>query len=258
MIEQPLDSIPLWVIYPLTVLAFMALLEAGYWLGKKLKKKFSARSDAGVGAISGATLALLAFLVAFTVSFAMGVHTERRHGVVNEANAINNTYMFAEFLGEPHQTESRELLREYVDLRLEALEPDKLENAIVRSEEIHKELWDIAGPIGIENPDKETVALYISSLKELINVHAQRLNVGLDVRVPPALLIGMYVVGLLTMLLTGIGGGYIRNRNLIAQLVLVLVLSIVFYLIIDLDRSNEGLLKVPQQALVDLQRIFNP
>jgi hypothetical protein len=35
---------------------------------------------------------------------------------------------------------------------------------------------------------------------------------------------------------------------------LALVLSAVLYLIVDLDRSQEGLLQVSRQALVDLQR----
>ena len=35
---------------------------------------------------------------------------------------------------------------------------------------------------------------------------------------------------------------------------LVLAFAMVMYLITDLDRAQEGLLKVSQQALVDLQR----
>jgi uncharacterized protein YneF (UPF0154 family) len=101
---QPLDTIPIWVIYPLTVLVLMLVLEGGFWLGKVLKRRFAVRTDAGVGAISAATLALLGFLLAFTVSFAMGVFTERRQAVVNEANAIGTTYLRAGFIEEPYRT----------------------------------------------------------------------------------------------------------------------------------------------------------
>jgi hypothetical protein len=38
---------------------------------------------------------------------------------------------------------------------------------------------------------------------------------------------------------------------------MVMILSVVFFLIIDLDRSQEGLMRVPQQALFDLQRQLN-
>ena len=98
MNKQILDSIPMWAVYPLSVLALLAFLEAGYWLGKFLKRKSAAKNDAGIGAISGATLALLAFLLAFTVSFAVGVFGERRIAVLDEANAIGTTYLRAGFL----------------------------------------------------------------------------------------------------------------------------------------------------------------
>jgi hypothetical protein len=35
---------------------------------------------------------------------------------------------------------------------------------------------------------------------------------------------------------------------------MVLILSMVFLIIIDLDRPNQGLIRIPQNALIDLQR----
>ena len=72
----------------------------------------------------GAALALLGFLLAFVTSIAIGNFNQRRHLVVLEANAIRTTYLRAGYLTEPYGTQSRELLREYVSLRLEALDPD--------------------------------------------------------------------------------------------------------------------------------------
>jgi uncharacterized membrane protein YsdA (DUF1294 family) len=60
------------------------------------------------------------------------------------------------------------------------------------------------------------------------------------------------------MFLVGMQSGYAENRDHIALVVLVLILSVVFFLIVDLDRSQEGLMRVPQQALFDLQRQLNP
>lgn len=253
LIIQPLDLIPIWVIYPLSILLFMLVLEGGFWLGKLMKRKYAVRTDAGVGAISAATLALLAFLLAFTVSFAMQVFTERRQAVVKEANAIGTAYLRAGFIEEPYRTESRDLLEEYVEIRLAPADRYNLEKAIIRSEQIQDELWDKAELAVVDNPDPAD-ALYISSLNDVIDIHTERLVVSLAVRVPPALLLGMYIVGVFAMLITGIGGGYIKNRNFIAQLVLVLVLALVFYLIVDLDRSSQGLLQIPNDALKALQQ----
>jgi hypothetical protein len=51
--------------------------------------------------------------------------------------------------------------------------------------------------------------------------------------------------------------GYGEKRNYLALIVLVLILAVVFLLIVDLDRAQEGLLRVSQLPLYDLQRQLN-
>lgn len=256
MMGQPLDSIPIPVVYLLTVLVLLAAMEGGFRLTKLLQRKRSAESDPGVGALVGATLALLAFLLAFVVGFAGTIFNERRQLVVDEANAIGTTYLRAGYLDEPYASDSRTLLREYVGMRVDAIDLEKRASAIDRSEQIHNELWTRAEEIARENPF-DTVALYIESLNEMIDLHSERVAVGIGIRVPPTVLLGLYLVAIGTMFLVGINSGYHERRNIIALIVLVLILSVVFLLIVDLDRSTEGLLRVPQQPLFDLQRQLN-
>ncbi len=118
MINQPLDLIPMWAMYFLTVLAMLATMEAGYRLNRALRRKSPDKTDVGLGGMVGASLALLAFLLAFVVGFGANVNTERRHLVVDEANAIGTTNLRAGYLDEPYRTEARDLLREYTDIRL--------------------------------------------------------------------------------------------------------------------------------------------
>ncbi len=66
-------------------------------------------------------------------------------------------------------------------------------------------------------------------------------------------LLAMYLIALAAMFLVGAQSGYADKRNLVALVMLVLVLSVVLYLIVDLDRSQQGLLQVSHQALIDLQ-----
>ena len=44
---------------------------------------------------------------------------------------------------------------------------------------------------------------------------------------------------------------------MVALISVVLVISLVILIIADLDRSNVGLIKVPQKALLDLQAKLN-
>ena len=79
----------------------------------------------------------------------------------------------------------------------------------------------------------------------------------MDIRIPPSVLLGLYVVALFATFLVGLRSGDGEKRNYLAHLVLVLILSVVFLLIVDLDRAQEGLLQVSQLPMIDLQRQLN-
>lgn len=250
---QPLDLLPIWGVYLITVLVLLLAVEGGFRLGSLVQKRWPDRSESGVGTMVGASLAFLGFFLAFMTGTAMNIFSGRVQLVVREANAIGTTYLRAGYLDEPYSTESRQLLREYVDMRLAALDRAQRDTAIARSEEIQQELWGRAEIVARESP-VPTIALYITALNEVIDLHTERLNLELGIRIPPTILLGLYLVAVLTMTLIGLHGSYTGKRNLVALVSVVLILSMVFLLIIDLDRSQQGLLNVPHKALIDLQR----
>lgn len=251
--NQPLDLLPIWSVYILTVIVLYLAAEAGFRLGKLVQKRWPDKGEAGVGTVVGAALALLGFLLAFVANIAIGNFNQRRQLVVSEANAIGTTYLRAGYLAEPYGVESRALLREYVDLRLEALDRAVTASAIARSEQIQDELWLLAEAVARENSGP-TIALYLSSLNQVIDLHTERLNAELGYRVPPIIILGIYVVAMLTMILIGVYDSYREKHNLIALIMVVLIVSVVFLVIIDMDRSNVGLLQIPQKALIELQQ----
>ena len=66
----------------------------------------------------GSVLGLLAFLLAVTMTMASDRFDTRRALVLEETNSIGTTYLRAGFLDEPYAGDIRELLREYVPLRI--------------------------------------------------------------------------------------------------------------------------------------------
>jgi hypothetical protein len=251
--NQPLDLLPIWSVYILTVVVLFLAAEIGFKLGKPVQKRWPDQSEAGVGAMVGAALALLGFLLAFVTNIAIGNFNQRRQLVVSEANAIGTTYLRAGYLADPYGVESRNLLREYVNLRIKALNPAATESAIARSEQIQDELWLLAEEVAKEDPGP-TIALYLTSLNEVIDLHTERISAELEYRVPPIIVMGLYVVAVMTMLLIGLYFSYREKHNLIAVTMVVLIVSVVFLMIIDMDRSNVGLLQIPQKALINLQQ----
>lgn len=250
--SQPLDKLPIGFVYILTVVILFAAAEAGFRAGKLFQRRWPDKAEAGVGTMVGAALALLGFLLAFVTGIAVGNFNQRRQLVVAEANAIGTTYLRAGYLAEPYGTESRQLLRDYVDLRIQAINPAATRSAIARSEQIHDELWLMAEEVARQEPGP-TIALYLSALNEVIDLHTERISAELGFRVPPIMVLGLYVVAAMTMLLIGVYDSYREKHNYIALIMMVLIVSVVFWVIIDMDRSTVGLLQIPQQALVDLQ-----
>ncbi len=253
---RPIDSLPIWSVYLIAVIFLFLAAETGFRLGGFVQKRWPDQAEAGVGTVVGAALALLGFLLAFITGIALENFNHRRHLVVLEADVIGTTYLRAGFLPSPYKEDSRTLMREYVDIRLDALKPGSLSDAIARSEQTHDDLWHIAEIIAKENPSP-TTALYFSSLNEMIDIHSQRLHAELGFRVPQPLILGLFLVGLLTMVLIGVHDGYRVKHNVLALIMVILIVSIVFLLIIELDRSNVGLLQVPQGALIELQQQLN-
>jgi hypothetical protein len=253
---QPLDMLPIWSVYLLTVIFLLLAAEAGFRLGKYVQKRWPDQAEAGVGTVVGAALALLGFLLAFVTSIAIGNFNHRRQLVVSEANAIGTAYLQAGYLAAPFGAGSRELLREYVNLRLQALDPAATQLAIARSEQIQDELWLIAEEVESGDPGP-TTALYISSLNHVIDLHTERLSAELGYRVPPIIVLGLYAVAMMTMVLIGVHDSYRDKHNLIALFMTVVIVSVVFLMIIDMDRSNVGMLQIPQQALIELQQKLN-
>ena len=251
-----LEQIPTGALYLLTVLAMLATTEVGYRLSRALRQKSTDKPIVGLGGIVGASLALLAFLLAFVVGLGATIHAERRHLIVAEANAIGTTSLRASLLDEPYRSEAKTLLREYTDLRLAAVDPAQRAAAVTRSEHIHEVLWGGAVKAAAESP-LPTTSLYISSLNDVIDRHAERVAVGVDIRIPPLVIIGLYGVALFTTFLVGMQSGRGEKRNTLAQVVLTLILSLVFLLIVDLDRAQGGLIQVSELPMIDLQRQLN-
>jgi hypothetical protein len=186
----PLDELPLPWVYLLISLVALLAVELGFRLARTRLLRSPGEDQAPVGAIVGATLGLLAFLLAFTFGLAAARFDTRKGFVLEEANAIGTTYLRAALLPKSQRTEIRALLREYVDMRLQIVQPDKAEHALRRSAELQDELWSHATAAAEQVP-APIAALFITSANELIDLHSKRVNLGIRNRVP----ISIWAVG---------------------------------------------------------------
>ncbi|HJZ79500.1 MAG TPA: hypothetical protein VKD91_04120 [Pyrinomonadaceae bacterium] len=251
-----IDALPIWTIFPITLIAALLSREVGYHVAKYRRERAKDRTEAPVAPVLAATLGLFAFLLAFTFGLAASRFEERRQVVLAESNAIGTAYLRAQALPEPMATNSRNLLREYVDVRLEGTNPVKTAQAITKSEELHKGLW--AEAVGAAQKERsQMTSLFMQSLNDVINLHEKRLTAGLYNRIPGAIWFGLYLLLVLALAVVGYHEGIGGTRRSLAVLGLVLAFAAVLALIADLDRPGRGLLEVNQQSMVDLQKSMN-
>lgn len=247
-----LDALPLWGLFLATLMLVLLSVEGGYRLGRYRHEASEKEKEAPVGAMVGATLGLLAFLLAFTFGVAANRFDAKRQVLLEEANAIGTTYLRAGMLPE-RRDEVRSLLREYVDVRLESVRSGRVEQGVRRSEQLHGQLWARAVALGEKNPASIVVGLFVQSLNEVIDLHSKRLMVALRSRIPGAIWAGLYAVAILALMGMGYQSGLSGTSRSLEILAVALAFSAVIWLIADLDRPGEGLLKVSQQTMLDLR-----
>jgi len=253
MVISYLDYLPLWALFGTTVVLALAFIELGFRLGKFRNERSGKEQAAPVGAMVGATLGLLAFTLAFTFGMAASRYDTRKQLVLDEANALKTTYLRAEMLPQPYREEIQTMLREYVEVRLQAVtHREKLAAGVARSEELLRLLWRQTVPV-VEKYPSPINGLFITSLNLVIDLHAKRITAGLRNRIPTAIWIALYLVAFLAMMAVGYHTGLSGSQRSIATIFQALAFSSVLVLIADLDRPQEGFLEVGQEAMMDVQ-----
>ena len=257
MITAPLDVVPLWVMF-LGFVAFLWLaMDGGYRIGKWRRSRISDEREQPVGAMVASILGLVALVLGFTFSLSASRFDARRMAVLEESNAIGTTYLRARLLPEPQRSEIRRLLREYVDVRIEGIKEGKTEDALARSEALQGLLWAQAAAAAEQDTGSIITGVFIQSLNDVIDLHAKRVFVGLRSRIPLVIWIGVFGLSVLGMAAVGYQAALCVTRRSPAMLGLVLAFAVVLLLIADLDRGQEGLLRISQHSMIDLQKTIN-
>lgn len=238
--------------------AMVVAIEAGNWVGRINYPSTRESARAHVNSVQASLLGVMALLLGFTFSLALQRFDSRSAAVVDEANAIGTTYMRAQLLPASVSGEVRTLLRRYVDLRARAGEvPLDQEEArrvlLAESSEVVDALWKLARLAAQEDNSPVTTGLFIQSLNEAIDSYGRR-DAEINRHVPELILMLMFGTFVLTGVVVGyapgVGGG---DRPPFVTYILVLLVVILTFTIIDLDRPRRGLIRVDQTSLAQLK-----
>lgn len=253
-----LDWLPMWAIFLLTIAVVMLSIWIGTVLGNRRRRRPEHESESSLGTIIGATLGLLGFLLVFTFGLAAERLQARKQLLLSEINAIGTTYLRAGLLLEPHKSEIRKLLREYVDIRANLAKEktsllEKIREARQRSDLLQDQMWQHAEAIAKADRSSEIDALFINSLNEMIDLQTSRVTV-FKYRIPTTIWNVLFFITILSMVTVGYQAGLSGKSCFKIGIVLALTFAIVILLIVDLDRAIEGSLRVSQKPMLELQK----
>jgi hypothetical protein len=244
--------------YPVLVLGMSLVLllcaaEAGLqWQRVRPALRADERDDFNL--LLGATLTLLGLILGFTFSMATSRYDQRKSLEEAEANAIGTEWVRADLLPAKDGTHVRDLLRHYLEERIQDYEEhdDRARATILRETgRLQNELWKaVLGPgLAQQTP---TLALGVSGMNDVLNAQSYMQAAWWN-RIPAEAWGLLAIMGLCANFLFAFGAGR-RGIRRSWLLVLPLVLSIAFFLVADIDSPRGGLVRVQPQNLLSLQQ----
>jgi len=243
------------------LVSMVGAIELGFRLGLRKNHTATADSKAHINTIQSSILGILALILGFTLSLSLQRFDSRSEAVVAEANAIGTTYLRAQLLPASVRKDVQALLRNYLNLRVQegALSltiVDARQQLLAQAEQSQIALWVYAKKAAELEPNPVTTGLFIQSLNELIDNYGLR-EAELNRHVPEAVLLLLYVTFLLAGAIVGFSAGVSDHRPSFATYLMVLLMVVLVFIILDLDRPRRGFVEVSQKSLVDLQAFVN-
>ena len=260
MRECMYDISSIWIASFLFV-AMVLAIEVGYRFGRRSHRDASDGFRSHVNGIAASLIGVLALLLGFTFSLSLHRFDSRSELVVDEANAIGTAYLRSQLLPASVRGDVQKLFREYLDQRIQAstialVKENERGSLLERSTRTQWALWAHARKAAEQEPNPVTTGLFIQSLNEVIDTYGRR-DATLERHVPEVVLLLLFVTFLMAGAIVGYSSGVANHRASFVTYIMIALISILVFIILDLDRPRRGLIRVNQESLFNLQAAIN-
>lgn len=251
------DAVPLWLIGATLTLVFLLSEALGFQFRRFVSRRHNSgrpdedrAADEGVGNLVGAAIGLLALIFGFTYAMAQERYDQRRLLVMSEARAVATSYLRFQAFDEPERSQLSRLIRGYSVLRSRQIDAQRdrasLTALVAQTEQFQSQIWERTLTGLRRRP--ELVEPVMESTNEMFELAAVRRAI-VDARVPPSIEVSLIAFGMMSAFFTGYCLALDR-RHRMALLGLFLLFASIFVLVIDLDRSYSGQIRVSQAPMV--------
>ena len=252
--ELMYDIETIYIAAGLMALMLVAMV-LGYLVGDKRKRTASDEFRSQTTAVQGSLLGLLALLLGFTFSLALSRHDARSSAIVDEANAIGTAWLRIDYLPEEMRDEARTDLKRYLRLRVEAGEvtadqKQRRARLVANAESAFAELWEAAAA-ATQDPGGPASVAFAASLNDMIDALGSR-NATIERHVPEVVLFMMFLTFVLSGAMLGYSAGIAGSKPATPVYLMLILIVLLVFMIVDLDRPRRGLIEVDQSPIRNL------
>ena len=245
-----------WIIQFVFLGLMLTASEAGFRFGGNAQSKTTEKTKAQISVVEGSILGVLALLLGFTMSMAVSRFEARKQLVLEEANAIGTSYLRTQLLPRPEGTEIANLLRDYVDARVQFVEVgndlERIKDKRGEAVRLQSEFWSRAVAYAQKDSNPVRAGLLLQSLNQVIDLDSARW-MAFHNHVPESVIYVNFIVAFLAANMVGYAFGLEGRRQMFSTCLLALAITVVLAVIVDLDRPRQGFIRVGQQPMVDLR-----
>ena len=255
--NEYLYTIPSGVISGVLLVSMALAKEVGYRAGLRKGRVREKQAKDHIQAIQNSILGILALLLGFTFSLSLQRFDSRSEAVVEEANAIGNAWLRADFLPDPMRSLALAHLREYADVRVQAgslsvVGGEESRVLLSRATELQKQLVELGHRAATVHPGSSGIVPFVDAMGVLGQTYRSR-QAGLDRNVPELVLLLLHTTFLLSSAIVGYAAGVVGHRPSVVSYLMVALVVVLVFIILDLDRPRRGFIEVSQQSLIDVR-----
>ena len=257
-----LDPWPLWGIGLALVIVFFLAAELGFVTYRRVRRADPRDKTANDEVqVLSAALVLLGLLLGFTFSMALSRYDERRNQVVQEANDIGTAWLRAGLYDGEAAQQLQATLHRYARARVAGSGIGDNEGAYVdlqvEGAELRTRIWALTAEVTAPERSTPQAVSLVAAVNAVLDT-ATRREAAIAERIPGQVMGLLMIYSVIAAALLGYVFGAYGSPHRITGLVLFTLLSMTLVLIIDLDRSQGGGVRVNQQPMRDVVEQTNP
>jgi hypothetical protein len=243
LFERPL------IVFVFSLAVLWLSVQIGARIGTKLRPPREEERD-DLGLVISSSLTLLALIIGFSFSMAVSRYDQRKNYEEEEANAIGTEYVRAGLLPAADAATVRQLLVQYLDLRLvffTTRNQQELEQISGETTKLQDQMWSVVERAAAAQPTP-IIGLVVSGMNDVLNRQGYTQAAWWN-RIPTGAWSLMIILAICCSLLVGYGAH--QKKGLLFS-VLPFLLAIAFFLIADIDSPRRGVIRVAPQNLISL------